>query len=269
VIIVKIGFFSNAFKHFSLEYVVDTLSPLGYQGLELWCKGQHVTPYDNQEKIESVKKLIKSREMEVYALSAHLDFITDNYMLRTENIRIFKKVIDLAGAFDVKKIQTASGYLFGKEPSKKMWDNFYDSMENLGEYALEKNVTINIEPEPEKLLRTPEQLVDFIDRIGIPVFKGVLDLSHSIALDMTPVEFIERMEGHLNHVHLDDAKYGQHPHKHLIPGEGDVRYGEVFESLESIKYNDFISVELNQHTEYPKDAAKKTMEFLLKEGFAN
>ncbi len=74
------------------------------------------------------------------------------------------------------------------------------------------------------------------------------------------------MDGHLNHIHLDDAKYDQHPHRHLIPGEGDVNFGDFFDYLESIKYHDFISVELNQHTEFPKDAARKVMEFLKKEG---
>ncbi len=264
----KVGFFSNAFKQFSIEYAVESLSSLGYQGLELWCKGQHITPYDNPERIEYVQGLAGSGGLEIYGLSAHLDFITENRELREENIRIFKKVIDLARAFGVKKVQTASGYLFGRRPEQWMWENFYDSMVQVGRYAVSKGVTINIEPEPEKLLRTPEQLVEFIDKIGIPVFKGVVDLSHAIALDITPVEFIEAMDGHLNHVHVDDAKLGQHPHKHLIPGEGDVNYHGVFEYLESIKYNDFVSVELNQHTEHPRDAARKTIEYLRKEGFA-
>ena len=263
----KIGFFSNAFKHFSLEHTVNALSSLGYEGLELWCKGQHITPYDNAERTAYVKKLTSKNGLEIYALSAHLDFITDNRELREENIRNFKKVIDLATSYGVEKIQTASGYLFEKEATKKMWKNFYDSMEKIGAYALGKGVTINIEPEPEKLLRTPKQLVGFIEEINIPVFKGVLDLSHAVALDMTPEEFIEEMDGYLNHVHVDDARYGQHPHRHLIPGEGDVKYSDVFEYLESIKYKDFLSIELNQHTEHPKDAAKKTMEFLRKEGF--
>ncbi|RMF90352.1 MAG: sugar phosphate isomerase/epimerase [Methanobacteriota archaeon] len=265
---VKIGFFSNAFKHYSLEYAVDCLSSLGYVGLELWCKGQHVTPYDGPERTAYVKGLAASKGLEIYGLSAHLDFITDNSEMREENIRRFKKVIDLASAYGVRKVQTASGYLHGREPEEWMWDNFRDSMERVGEHARERGITINIEPEPEKLLRTPEQLLRFIDEIGIPVFKGVADLSHAIALDMTPVEYMERMEGHLNHVHVDDGRYGQHPHRHLIPGEGDVDYHEVFEYLESIKYHDHVSVELNQHTEHPCEAAKKTMDFLRKEGFA-
>jgi sugar phosphate isomerase/epimerase len=264
---VKIGFFSNAFKHYSLEYAVSALSNLGYQGLELWCKGHHITPYASKQRIDYVKELCTSNGLDVYALSAHLDFITDNKEMREENVRRFKRVIDLAIAFGMSKVQTASGYLFGKEPEQWMWDNFKSSMTEVGEYATARKVTINIEPEPEKLLRTPRQLVEFIEEIGIPAFSGVVDLSHAIALDMTPVEFIKALEGNMNHVHVDDAKYGQHPHKHLIPGEGDVDYRETFEYLESIKYHDFVSVELNQHTEYPKEAAKRTIEFLRKEGF--
>src|SRR3989304_1057361 len=138
----KIGFFSNAFKHFSLEHTVNALSSLGYEGLELWCKGQHITPYDNAERTAYVKKLTSKNGLEIYALSAHLDFITDNRELREENIRNFKKVIDLATSYGVEKIQTASGYLFEKEATKKMWKNFYDSMEEIGAYALGKGVTI-------------------------------------------------------------------------------------------------------------------------------
>ncbi|MFQ5888205.1 MAG: sugar phosphate isomerase/epimerase family protein [Candidatus Hydrothermarchaeales archaeon] len=262
----RIGFFSNAFRQFTLEYAVDALSGMGYMGLELWCKGQHVTPYDNQDRIAYVKGLVSSNNMEVYALSAHLDFITDNNDLRRENIKVFKKVIDLGVKFGVKKVLTASGYLNGKEPDRGMEERFVDSMKELGGYARGRGMIIALEAEPEKLMRDPVQTVEFIDEIGIPVFKTVCDLSHAIALDMTPQEFITPMQDYLCHVHLDDGAYDLHPHKHLIPGEGDVNYREVFEFLEDIKYDDWISVELNQHIEYPKLAAAKAMDFLKSEG---
>jgi len=264
---VKLGFFSNAFKHYSLEYAVDALSQLGYKGIELWCKGQHVTPYDNPERVAYVKELTSGRGLELYGLSAHLDFITRNKELWEENIRKMERVIALAVEYGVPQVQTASGYLHGQRPRRWMWENLVKAMERIGESACAKGVVINLEPEPEKLLRTPRQLVELLEELGMPCFGGVLDLSHAIALDKTPVEFAEEMEGHLNHVHLDDGRYGLHPHRHLIPGEGDVSYPELFEYLESIKYHDYISVELNQHTEHPRDAAEKAMEFLRREGF--
>ncbi|MFQ6136597.1 MAG: sugar phosphate isomerase/epimerase family protein [Candidatus Hydrothermarchaeales archaeon] len=262
----KIGFFSNAFKQFSLEYAVDALSGTGYQGIELWCKGQHVTPYDNDDRIKYVKDLVSSRGMEIYALSAHLDFITENEELRRENIRTFKKVIDLGVKFGVKKVLTASGYLDGMPPDKGMEDRFIDSMTKLGEHARKKKIFIALEPEPEKFMKTPSQTVELIEKIGIPVFKTVCDLSHAIALAMTPQEFISEMGDYLCHIHLDDGVYNRHPHKHLIPGEGDIDYPKVFKFLEDIKYDDWISVELNQHIDRPKDAATRAIEFLKREG---
>jgi len=264
----KFGFFTNAFKNFSFEYAIDSLSELGYRGIELWCKGQHITPYDKDEKIEQIKSQLSERNLEIYALSAHLDFISPSDDFRSANIEKFKRVMDMAKKFGVKKVVTASGYL-DEVPSsgkKGMGKRFLDSMTELGEYAKSKKMTIALEPEPEKYLKSPTQAVEIIEEIGIPVFKTVCDMSHAIALNMTPVEFIREMEEYLGHVHMDDAIYGQHPHKHLIPGDGEIDYKEVFSYLEDIGYDDWISMELNQHTEKPKEAATKAITYLHKEG---
>lgn len=258
----ELSFFSNAFKQFSLEYALDGLRDLNYAAVELWCKGQHVTPYDGEGQVNRVKDMVASRGMRVSALSAHLDYITSKEDLREENIRKFKKVIDLASKLGLNIVLTSSGYLHGRPPSKVMEERFLDAMGRLGGYAEEKKVTIALEPEPEKFLKRPAQTVRFIERVGIPVFKTVCDLSHAIALNMAPEDFIGEMQEYLGHIHVDDAKYGQHPHKHLIPGDGDVNYGGLFDYLDDIAYKGWLSVELNQHTTEPKLAAKKAMDYL-------
>lgn len=264
----KLGFFTNAFKNFPLEYAIDTLHELGYQGMELWCKGQHVTPYDEEERVAYVRALAAEKGLEIYALSAHLDFITADEMLRGANIEKFKMVIDLAKSFEVEKVLTASGYLddVPREDKDGMRERFLSSMAEIGEHAQKKGIYIALEPEPEKFMRTPKQAVEFIEELDMSVFKTVCDLSHAIALNMTPKDFILEMEHHLGHVHLDDAIYGEHPHRHLIPGEGEIDYQTFFEFLEDIGYEDWVSMELNQHTERPKEAAEKAMEFLMREG---
>lgn len=258
----ELSFFSNAFKHYSLEYALDSLKELGYAAVELWCKGQHATPYDGEERVDLVKSLVASRGLRVSALSAHLDYITSNNELREENIRKFKKVIDLACRFNLSMVLTSSGYLHGRPASKAMEERFLEAVERLGGYAEEKKITIALEPEPEKFLREARQTVKIIEETGIPVFKTVCDLSHAIALNMAPEDFIGEMLEYLAHVHVDDAKYGQHPHKHLIPGEGDVNYRKLFDYLDDISYRGWLSVELNQHTAEPKLAAKQAMDYL-------
>jgi len=258
----KIGFFSNAFKHFSLEYCADALGSFGYKGIELWCKGQHVTPYDTQGRIEYVSSLLSSKMLDIIALSAHLDYITENEEMRKENIEKFKKVIELAAKFNVKKVITASGYLHGKKPSKKMEKRFLDAMKVIGEKAEEEKIIVCLEAEPEKFLKTPAQVVKYIEELGENRFKAVCDLAHAIALNKTPREFMGELGELLHHVHLDDAKYNRKPHRHLIPGEGDVDYEDVFDYLKENKYKEWISVELNRSTEYPREAAEKAMKFL-------
>lgn len=262
----RLGFFTNAFKQFSLEYCAAALSELGYSGIELWCKGQHVTPYDGADRISHVKKLLRRNNLQLCALSAHLDFITGNKDLRSENVDKFRRVMDLAKKFGVDKVVTASGYLFDRHPTKAMEKNFIEAMKELGEHAKKKKLTIVLEPEPEKLLREPRQAVRFIEKLGMPVFKTCADLSHAVAIGMSVEEFISEMQEYLGHVHLDDGSSKLHPHRHMIPGEGDIDHRAVFEFLEEIGYRDWVSVELNQHVEYPRSAAQKTMEFLRREG---
>lgn len=256
------SFFTNAFKHFSLEYALSSLKSLDFKAVELWCKGQHVTPYDSEVQLAMIKDMITSRGFEVSALSAHLDYITSNRELREENIRKFERVISMAEIFDVGLVVTASGYLHGKAPSKEMETRFLDALERLAGCAEDNNVTIALEPEPEKFLRTPSQVVRYIEATGSDAVKTVCDLSHAIALNMTPMEFISEMQDYLVHVHVDDALYGEHPHRHLIPGEGDVDYRSVFTFLEDIKYGGWLSIELNQHTQYPRQAAEKALNYL-------
>ncbi len=256
------SFFTNAFKHFSLEYALNALSSLDVRAVELWCKGQHVTPYDCEEQVCMIKKMIASRGMEVSALSAHLDYITANKELREENVRKFERVISLARLFDVDTVITASGYLHGRPPSGEMEKRFLNALERLAGHAEDSRVTIALEPEPEKFLRTPEQAVSYIQAIGSDAVKTVCDLSHAIALNMTPMDFISKMQDYLAHVHVDDAKYGEHPHRHLIPGEGDVNYEDLFTYLEDIGYDGWLSLELNQHTQYPRQAAEQAVKFL-------
>lgn len=258
----KLSFFSNAFKHFSLEYCVNSLSRLNYDGIELWCKGQHITPYDDMERVNYVKKILSEKDLQISALSAHLDFITPNREMRRENIEKFKKVIELAKKFNVSKVITASGYLKRRRNLKKLEERFLNAMHEIAEKAEDEKIIICLEAEPEKFLRTPEQVVKYAMELGDDIFKATCDLSHAIAIGKTPVEFMEELGSLLCHVHVDDAKYNQKPHKHLIPGDGDVDFEDVFDYLRKIKYKGWLSVELNRHVENPGKAAEKAKIFL-------
>lgn len=260
------GFFTNAFKFFDFSYAAETLGSLGYRGVEIWCKGQFFVPgRDGEERAAEMKGMLERYGMEVYGLAAHLDFISPNPDMREMSVERFRRVIDAAELFDVDRVVTASGYLHGREPSDAMGVRLREALEEIGEHAADRGVTVILEPEPEKYLRTPEQTVEMIEELG-PGFGTCADLSHAVALDVTAREYMEGLGDTLSHVHLDDGKYGVHPHRHMVPGEGDVDHEDAFNYLEETGFDGWVSVELNQHTEDPKDAATRTMSFLDESG---
>lgn len=260
------GFFTNAFKFFDFEYAADALGELGYRGAELWCKGQFFVPgRDGAERAAEMKSTLDRGGMDFYALSAHLDFISPNEDLRRGSVERFKRVIDTTELFDVDRVVTASGYLHGRDPSPAMGRRLREALEEIGGHAAERGVQVILEPEPEKYIRTPEQTRDLIEELDGP-FGACADLSHTVALDETAREFMQGLGRHLRHVHLDDGRYGVHPHRHLIPGEGDVDHGDAFDYLEETGFDGWVSVELNEHTEDPRSAAEETMEFLESSG---
>jgi len=259
------GFFSNAFKFFDFEYASEELNELGYRGVELWCKGQFFVPgRDGEKRVREMREMAGG--MEFYALSAHLDFISPNDDMREMSVKRFKRVIDATELFDVDRVVTASGYLQGRDPGPRMGKRLEECMEKVAEHAEDRDVTVVLEPEPEKYLRTPEQTVDLIEELGPDRFGACADLSHAIALDQSAREFMEGLGDHLSHVHLDDGKFDVHPHRHYVPGRGDVDYGDAFDYLEEQGFDKWVSVELNEHTENPAKAAADTMEFLKDSG---
>jgi len=261
----RLGFFVNAFRFFPLETALKSLSEYGYEGIELWAKGEHITPFDTEEEWGKTKEMIDRYGFKVYAISAHLDFVAPDHSKRKEEISKFHGVIRMAEFFGVNQVHTASGGLYEEISYKDQEKYFIEAMKELGSAAAKKDITIALEPEPEKWLSTPPQTIDLIEnKLDRNVFKVVVDLGHAFAVGMTPSEYLRSFKDYIAMIHFDDVRKSDFPHKHLIPGEGDIDYNEVFETVKEIGYDSWLSMELNRHNEKPKEAAEKAFNFMTK-----
>jgi len=261
----QLGFFVNAFRHFPLEYALKSLSEYGYSGIELWAKGEHITPFDEEGEWERIKEMVKSYGFSVYAISAHLDFVAPDEKKRKEEIAKFHGVIKMARFFGVNQVHTASGGLYEEISDEQQRTYFIEAMTELGEAAKKEGITIALEPEPEKWLSTPKQTIDLIEKdLPSGVFKVVVDLGHAFAVGMTPSEYLRAFKDYIAMIHFDDVRKSDFPHRHLIPGDGEICYDEVFKTIKEIGYNSWLSMELNRHNEKPKEAAEQAYNFMAK-----
>lgn len=259
----KLGFFTNAYRNFPLSYALETLAGYGYEGIELWAKGEHITPYDQIERWQQIKDEIASCGLEVFAISAHLDFVAPEAKKREQLIERFIRVLDMAQFFGVGQVHTASGGLYTDISAKQQGEYFVQAMQIVGEEAKARNIRVGLEPEPEKWLSTPAQIIELIGKKLSPdIFGVVVDLAHADGVGESLSDYISKLAPYLMHIHVDDVHQGVFPHRHLIPGEGCLDYTQVFKQLKKVGYSGWLSMELNRHIRGPEQAARLAYKFV-------
>ncbi len=129
--------------------------------------------------------------------------------------------------------------------------------------ARSRGIRVGLEPEPEKWLSTPAQIIKLLEAELDPcVFGAVVDLAHADGVGDCILGYINKLAPYLMHIHVDDVQRGVFPHRHLIPGEGSLNYTEVLNLLDELGYDGWLSVELNRHIRGPAQAARLAYQFM-------
>jgi sugar phosphate isomerase/epimerase len=99
------------------------------------------------------------------------------------------------------------------------------------------------------------------NRVDSSRFKLTIDVGHLHCLGEVPIaDQIRRWRHRLANVHLEDMRFGVH--EHLMFGEGEIEFGQVFAALEEIGYSGLISVELSRHSHQAPTAARHAYNYL-------
>lgn len=116
-----------------------------------------------------------------------------------------------------------------------------------------------IENHPE---RTPEEVLAKIDA-GDGAFGATVDTGWWATQGYDPAAAIEKLGGHVLHVHLKDVLHRGEPHETCRWGEGIVDVGAAVGALRAIGYSGAISVEHEPETFDPSDDVRAMRERLL------
>ena len=68
----KFAFSTNAYRNFSIEESIDSISEIGYSAIEIMCDIPHAYPPISDEKILSIKKSLKKNNMEISNLNGFM-----------------------------------------------------------------------------------------------------------------------------------------------------------------------------------------------------
>jgi sugar phosphate isomerase/epimerase len=256
----RLGCSSISFRHQDLSTALRTISGLGFEEIDLGALPgvcDHV-PYDlDADAVTAVTAEVSASGLRVRSVNGDIGDL--NAVLDAGNLHL-DALLTLTANTGAKALVLPCGAL-GHEPVRSIEEDLDEIAAQLiraGQRAAE----FGVELWTESLhflrfcwnLERAELLARRLAGSGVGI---VMDFSHIVAAGEDPLEYIERHQGRIAHVHLRDAVPGN---INLSIGNGHADFAAGLRSLAAHGYAGHFSLELETrditHGERPAAAAK-------------
>lgn len=279
----KIGLLSAILPDSSFEEVIDTVSEIGYQSVELACwplgKAERryagVTHIDiasmDEQRAAYIQKYCRDHNISISALGYYPNPLDPSTPIRLAAIEHIKSLIIGAKKLGVDKIST----FIGRDKNKSIEENielFKEIWPPIIELAEKEKVWIGIEncpmyftkdewPGGVNLASSPHIWREMFSIIDSSYFGLAYDPSH---LHLQRIDYIQPLytfKDKIKHVHLKDIRvypeklneFGifSYPLNYMspkIPGHGGIDWGLFMSSLSDIDYQGTACVEIEDKT---------------------
>jgi sugar phosphate isomerase/epimerase len=273
----KLAFSTNAYLNHSFADAVARLAAIGYTGVEIMADVPHAWPaYLLPEHKQAIRDSLAKHSLAVSNVNAfmmhavddprqkywHPSWIEPDRHYRRIRVEHTKRALTLAKEIGAPNVTTEPGGPCEGRTYAECLRMFLEELKPVVEHAEAVGVPLLVEPEPELLIETAEQYLDFAGRIQSPMLGLNFDIGHSYCVKDDPAATVHVLKDHIRHVHLEDIA-ATRVHHHLIPGEGVIDFAAVLQALKDIDYTGWVTIELYTCHEAPDAAAATARERVL------
>ena len=269
-----LGYNTNGFAHHRLDDAIEIIAELGYGGVALTLDVHHLDPFapDLLSRTAAVRKCLERHHL-ACALETGARFLLDpkrkhqptlispspeERAVRLEWLQ--HDCVWIAAELNAP-VSFWSGTATDDAPPAKVMTRLVDSCKRLSDHAAEKNVRLAFEPEPGMFIDTMDKFAELHHRVNHPAFGLTVDVGHLVCNGELPVSRVLADWKHvLWNVHIEDMRRGVHDH--LMFGEGEVDFADVFAGLRAADYQGGVYVELSRHSHDAVNTARKSKAFL-------
>jgi len=141
---------------------------------------------------------------------------------------------------------------------EEAWRFARDAFKECSELARHHGVTLCIEPlchEMTNFINTTEEAMKMVEEVGHPNFRWILDTYSMNCQGVDIVQAIEKFQGHLAHVHVNDDNKSW-------PGSGGIDFRSIAEALRDKDYEGYISVEVFDFEPDPETITREAIKYL-------
>ncbi len=273
----NLSFSTNAFVRFSVPDAIEIIAKTGYAGVEILADIPHLYPFSTPApNLAEIAASLEKNRIQAANINANTaagyygakfweplfepSLANPDPDARKWRVEFTKKCIDMARFLSCRNVSVTSGRMVPGVMPEKSLELLKQSLSEIVEYAAAKQVRVGMEYEPGLLVERADELEDLILEIGAENFGANLDLGHSYLAGEVPSHVAERLASKIFHIHLEDIR--NRKHYHLVPGDGDIDFEEIFRALAGIEYDGFVTVELYTCPENPGQAARKAFDYL-------
>ncbi len=245
----KFAICNEVYQDWPIERAFEHAAKLGYQGVE-------IAPFTLANDVRHISSEQRTRVVQT-ARDCGLEIIGLHWLLaHTEGFHLTTNDAGVRAATadylcELARLCADLGgnvMVFGSpgqrnrgEITKEQADkNALDVFEKVAVALNEFDVTLALEPlgpEEGDYLLTADETVDLIEAINSPRIRLHLDVK-AMSTESKPIpEIIQAHARHLEHFHANDPN-------RRGPGMGEVEFGPIFESLQSVNYEGWVSVEV-------------------------
>ncbi|MBX3399309.1 MAG: sugar phosphate isomerase/epimerase [Gemmataceae bacterium] len=273
----KLAFSTNAYLNHSFAETCKRLAEIGYRGVEIMADVPHAWPaYLLPEQKDGIREALKKHRLKISNINAfmmhaiddprqkywHPSWIEPDVNYRRIRIEHTKKALTLAKELGAPCITTEPGGPLEGRPWKECLKLFVEMLKPVVEHAEKVGVPLLVEPEPDLLIETADQYLEFADYFQTPFLGLNFDIGHFYCVKDDPAATVHKLAPLIRHVHLEDIA-ATRVHHHLIPGEGVIDFSATLKALDDVGYQDWVTIELYTCHENPDAAAKTARERVL------
>lgn len=253
-----VGILTGPFAGEPLEHVAAFAGQYSFGGLEVVTGpgSKHIdTNTFTAETAEAVKELMEKRALQISSLGAYTNPTDGDPERRKANLETIHRAIDIASLLGVEVVCTLAGLPpAGKDKYKVIEEDCAQVFPPLVEYAATKNVKIAL----ENWTATNIQHLGHWDRIFEVVphknFGLNFDPSHLHWQDIDYIEAVDKFADRIFHTHAKDTEIKAHRRRYVgnhgdgwwryvIPGLGQIKWGEYIAALRRNGYDGVLSIE--------------------------
>jgi len=180
---------------------------------------------------------------------------------RQIRLDFLKRCISIASELNASCVSFWSGAATEPATDDELMLRLTDGCRQLIERAEEKHIALAFEPEPGMFIDTMEKFSQLHSNLNHPLFGLTIDIGHLVFGGELPVSrYLGDWKQILSNVHIEDMRPGIHDH--LMIGEGEVDFDDVFSGLRKAEYKGGVFVELSRHSYDAVESARKAKALL-------